>query len=109
VEQRYFEDAITLFQKALQVWDANGYAHGIAIIHQEFGIIARHQQRFEEAIAHCQRALEMFELNAVRTSAAGIYQLLGNIETSQEHFEEADIYYQKSTNQKKHLLTIEKH
>jgi tetratricopeptide (TPR) repeat protein len=95
-EQRQFEQAITHYQKALQIYEDAGDDYNAAMEYHQLGSVAEEQRQFEQAITHYQKALQIYEDAGDDYNAAMEYHYLGRVAEEQRQFEQAIAYYQKA-------------
>ena len=95
-EQRQFDQAISYYQKALQIYEEVGDFYQAAYEYHELGMVAEKQRQFDQAISYYQKALQIKEDAGDFYHAASDYHHLGMVAEQQRQFDQAIAYYQKA-------------
>ncbi len=95
-EQLHFDEAIALFQQALDIFERTGDFYNAASDYHQLGIIAQRQRRLDDAIALFQKACQIFTEADDSYRASYPWMGLAEIATEQGNLEQASNYYRQA-------------
>ena len=89
---KIFDEAATLFQRALGRYESLGDRRGAGQCHNGLGDIARFEARYEDARADYTRAIEIYQAIGAEYDVALVYTNLGINAIAMADYEAADAY-----------------
>ncbi|NJM63113.1 MAG: tetratricopeptide repeat protein [Oscillatoriales cyanobacterium RU_3_3] len=95
-EQRRFDDAITFYHKAIQVFEYLRDVYSSAGVYHNLGVLAQEQRRFDDAIAFYHKALQIKKDAGDFYNAASDYHNLGVVAQERRQFDKAIDFYHKA-------------
>ena len=96
LDERQWQDAVTHFQSALDIWQQSTSPRLRGWGHSNLGFALWRLERYDEAKAHLQQAIALFERCADPVHAAVALMNLGNILMAEGHNEEALMRYHEA-------------